>query len=58
MPFGYPQSVVVTPFSVGGNSNELGPMDFFFMEQETVPVLTHIHAKIRRASQKAAGGKM
>jgi hypothetical protein len=33
-------------------------MDFFFMEQETVPVLTHIDAKIRDTSQQAAGGKM
>jgi hypothetical protein len=28
------------------------------MELRTVPVLTHIDAKIRETSQKAAGGKM
>ena len=33
-------------------------MRFFLMEQETVPVLTHIDAKIRATSQEAAGGKM
>lgn len=35
-----------------------GGMSFCLMEQETVPVLTHIDAKIRDTSQKAAGGKM
>ncbi len=33
-------------------------MKFCFMEQETVPVLTHIGAKIPDTSQQAAGGKM
>jgi hypothetical protein len=58
MPFGHPQNVEISPFCFGGNSNGIGPIDFFFMEQETVPVLTHIHARIRDTSQSAAGGKM
>jgi len=58
MPLGHPQNVVISPFCVVGNSNEIGPRSFFFMEQETVPVLTHIDARIRVTSQQAAGGKM
>jgi hypothetical protein len=57
MPFGHPQNVEISPFCWGGKSNEVGPIDFFFMEQETVPVLTHIDAKIRNTSQQAAGGE-
>jgi hypothetical protein len=58
MPFSHPQNVEISPFCIGGNSNEIGPRGFFFMEQETVPVLTHVDAKIRGTSQEATGGKM